>query len=301
MLRLTATALVSLFITSSLSLAENRDLILVAGQSNAVGYDGYRSELPLDDADKDVMFWWRCGDPPPDAHDSTGEQRWTVLQPQPLGNPLTKDSGEPGEVGFGLTRQYGNFARPDGGFGVEMGLAREWQSTPHPPLSIVKVAFSGTALRTDWNPNDEGAGSACFRALVDETGSAIAAAKAVGIELRLRAIVWVQGESDANQQDAPLYEQRLTRLIEAIRNRLEMPDLIVLVGVNTRFLEARNQFMPQIVAAQRAVAEKDSRCVYVDTASAEVLLPNAVHFTSAGTLDVGRRFAKELLKFESER
>ncbi len=49
-----------------LSPAETRDLILVAGQSNAVGFDAYAEELPADPRDADTMFWWRVGDPPPD-------------------------------------------------------------------------------------------------------------------------------------------------------------------------------------------------------------------------------------------
>ena len=46
------------------------DLILVAGQSNAVGADANPTELAPSDIDREVMFWWRTGDPPPDKHDS---------------------------------------------------------------------------------------------------------------------------------------------------------------------------------------------------------------------------------------
>ena len=41
------------------------DVLLVAGQSNAVGYDAKPSELPADLGDWAVRYWWRCGDPPP--------------------------------------------------------------------------------------------------------------------------------------------------------------------------------------------------------------------------------------------
>jgi len=107
----------------SLSAEEVRDLILVAGQSNAVGYDAYASDLPADEADTAVLFWWRCGDPPPDLHDSTGAREWTSLQPQPLGDPIPKVTAS-GDTASGLKRQYGNFGRHEGGFGAEMGLAR---------------------------------------------------------------------------------------------------------------------------------------------------------------------------------
>ena len=82
--------------------AETRDLLLVAGQSNAVGYDAKPSELPADDADKQVMFWFRAGDPPPDEFDTTSGGKWlTALQAQPKGNPAPKTKGP---------RQYGNLS-----------------------------------------------------------------------------------------------------------------------------------------------------------------------------------------------
>ncbi len=42
------------------------DLILVGGQSNAVGFDTIPGKLPPSSVDKKVLFWWRCGDSPVD-------------------------------------------------------------------------------------------------------------------------------------------------------------------------------------------------------------------------------------------
>ena len=47
------------------------DLILVAGQSNAVGFDTSPDLLPKNPGDNKVMFWWRCGDPPADDFDTS--------------------------------------------------------------------------------------------------------------------------------------------------------------------------------------------------------------------------------------
>lgn len=270
---------------------KTHDLILVAGQSNAVGFDAYASQLPADRRDQEVLIWWHVGDPPPDAHDSTSSRQWTRLQPQPRGNPMPKTNGVP--------RQYGNFAKPEGGFGPEIGLARELRAKEGKPLAIIKVAFSGTAMRTDWNPADAGDGGACYRALVGETKAAIADAKARGTKLNLRALVWVQGESDANPTDAPNYEQALTAMLAALRKDLEAPELIALLGVNTHFGNDKNPHVAKIVEAQRAIAAKDERCVYVDTEGAETLKPSQTHFTAAGTLEVGRRFADALLRHSS--
>jgi hypothetical protein len=58
------------------------DLILVAGRSNAVGYDNEPGELAESGCDREVLFRLRTGDPPPDPHDSTNGGRWAHQQPQ---------------------------------------------------------------------------------------------------------------------------------------------------------------------------------------------------------------------------
>lgn len=274
---------------AEISAGEVYDLILVAGQSNAVGYDAKPTLLPADPLDEKVMFWWKCGDPPPDDHDSTSGGKWTHLQAQPLGNPDKEKK---------IARQYGNFAQKEGGFGPEIGLGRALQANEGKKLAIVKAAFSGTSLGGDWNHSDSGPGGACYRALVAETQAAIAAAKEKEITFRLRALVWVQGESDANTNAAPPYTKRLGDMIVALRKDLDAPELLALVAVNTRFGGGKNPFMPQIVEAQKALAEVDPLCVYVDTASATIA--NGAHFDTVGTLDIGRRFATALGQLEAK-
>ena len=125
------------------------------------------------------MFWWRCGDPLPDEHDSIGAT-WSHLQPQPLGSPIISRSD----------RQYGNFAQAEGGFGPEIGLARTLLAKqPSQRLAIVKAAFSGTGMRTDCDHSRDGEEGSCYRALVRETRSALKAARNDGQELQLRAMV----------------------------------------------------------------------------------------------------------------
>jgi hypothetical protein len=142
------------------------DVILVAGQSNAVGFDAAPSKLPADPIDQEILFWYRCGDPPPDAHDTTSDG-WTTLGPQPLGSPIKPRRG----------RQYGNFAQPDGGFGPEIGLARTIAQGQDRKLAIIKVAFSGTHVAGDWNPtltsddqqvSEQDCRGACYRSLVSD-------------------------------------------------------------------------------------------------------------------------------------
>ncbi len=142
----------------------------------------------------------------------------------------------------GVPRQYGNFNNPKGGFGPEMGLARTLYAREKKPLAIVKVAFNGTGMTTDWDHNNPGAAGACYRALVEETKKAVAKAAEKGITLRINTMVWVQGESDARVKLAQEYEKNLSEMIKALRKELNAPDMVVLVGVNTNFGNGKNRF-----------------------------------------------------------
>jgi hypothetical protein len=267
------------------------DVIVVAGQSNAVGFDADPAELPPDPADRDVLFRWRCGDPPPDAHDTASAPGWTTLRPQPRGEPRPSPRPQ-------ADRQYGNFALPAGGFGPEIGLARALRrAEPARRLAIVKVAYSGTALRTGWNHDDPGEGGACFRALVQEVSAALADSRATGDAPHLRALVWVQGESDASTTAAPHYPARLESFLGALRAALAAPRLPALLALNLDNGGGRNRFIPEIAAAQRTVAARDPHVAYVDMTGIPVA--NAAHWSAAGTLLAGERFAAALRAFEA--
>lgn len=277
-----------------LSPAETRDLILVAGQSNAVGYDAYAEELSADPKDATTMFWWRVGDPPPDEFDGTSARQWTTLQFQPRTPAMSGDAAK--KTG----RQYGNFnKKTKGGFGPEMGLVRTLATKERRPLAVIKTAFSGTSVAADWNVGLPGKADACYRAMIDEAKAALAAAQAKGVTLRPRAFVWVQGESDANAKDSPAYAANLSAMLKSLRAELAAPDLTLLLGVNTRFGNGKNAFMPKVVEAQQEVAAALPRARYVDTAGAETLPPSHTHFTAVGTLEIGRRFAEALLAAEA--
>jgi len=136
-----------------------------------------RLELPPDAADRDVMFWWRVGDPPPDDYDVTSGGKWTHLQSQPKGTPLETTTAE---AKAKSPRQYGNFKKTEGGFGPEIGLARELRAREGRPSAIESSlqrhgVDAGIGIRT------MRARRARYRALVTETKAAMAAARAQGI------------------------------------------------------------------------------------------------------------------------
>ena len=139
----------------------------------------------------------------------------------------------------------------------------------------------------------------CYRAMIDEAKEAVRLAQQKGVTLQPRAFVWVQGESDANAKDAPEYASNLAKMLGKLRADLNAPDMFLLLGVNTRFGNGKNTFLPAVIEAQKQVASKLVRARYVDTDGADTLPPSHTHFTPQGTLEIGRRFAEALLEAEA--
>lgn len=201
------------------------DLILLAGQSNAVGFDTHGQALKEEPVDRQILFWWRCGDPPADKYDSTSNSQWTFLKAQPKGKP-SKDNV--------IGRQYGNFRSDLGGFGPEIGLGRYLQKNkPLKKIAIVKVAYNGTSI-TEWG-RSKNEKITCYQALLNETKIAILKAKKDGINLHTRALVWVQGEGDAKEKVlADNYENNLKNMIEALQQDLKAPKMKILLSFNVK-------------------------------------------------------------------
>lgn len=288
-----AVVMVAILWTSADSaVADNRvvDLYIVAGQSNAVGADTDPTKLPADPRDRDVLFWWKCGDPPADDHDSSSGNAWSTLRVQGLGAPKKPRSNQ--------TRQYGNFLGGPGGFGPEIGLARTILSRGHdasdasPAIAVLKVAYSGTSVENDWSPAHIDEPGNCLAALIDQFDLANESAQAKSLTLRPAALLWIQGESDSGPQRATQYASRLTSTIQAIRDAVDAPQMQVRLAVNTKFGSQRNAPMQAIVDSQKLVADQDPHCRYVDTSMATIA--NDAHFDTAGTLLVGKLLADSL-------
>lgn len=259
------------------------DLILVAGQSNSVGFDTFAKDLSADSSDKDVMFWWRCGAPPVDEFDSTCDQKWTHLQVQPKEGRVASSE-----------RRHRNFKNKGGGFGPEIGLARTLQKLqPDRKLAIVKVAYNGTSV-TQWQPDNDPA-LTCYEALISEAKTAIEKAKEDGVTLRPRALVWVQGESDGNARRVKQYKDKLGTMIQNLRKDLDAPDMIALLGVNTKFKDCPPE-LQQVIDIQKDLGDESKSIAYVDSADCEIV--NKYHFSSKGTLELGKLFAEKLVEVE---
>jgi len=113
----------------------------------------------------------------------------------------------------------------------------------------------------------------------------------------LKGILWHQGESDSNGDDAELYEDRLVALIDVLRTDLGTPDVpFVVATLGDYFIE--NHPEGKIVnEALRRIPQRVKHTACVDATGLEHKGDN-VHFNSSAARELGRRYAEAMLRLQ---
>lgn len=277
-----------------------RLVIVVAGQSNANGYESYAV---------DPVTGVNYMAPPmtngADSHDLITWEPWSQL-PGTGGSPVPLDSPQQ------AVYSGGTFTI----FGPEIGLARQLWTDTGRAVTIVKCAYTGTSLDKNWTPKPKkSVGSlplGLFPATVAKVKATMAADAASGTLDVLGGIVWDQGESDAtNPSWAARYQDNLTGLIAAFRASLPMsasapfalaetdlteffPYLTSTVKVSPRKLQSYVNGNAEVRAADVWAAAHLPDVVVADTADLPRASPSLIHLTNVGQLTIGARLAKAM-------
>ena len=120
----------------------------------------------------------------------------------------------------------------------------------------------------------------------------------------ISAVLWHQGESDTGPEQYPVYEEKLTVILEAFRNKLNLHDVPFLLGGLGDFLqvcERAEKFKNYIYVNQalERVAEKMPMTGFV-SAQGLGANPDNLHFSAAALREFGVRYYNEFLKLESK-
>ena len=120
------------------------------------------------------------------------------------------------------------------------------------------------------------------------------------------AILWHQGESDCYPETYPLYEEKFTKILSALREKTGLHDVPVIVGGLGDYLV---DYHPEtgifatgykkVNEALQSVAKKDP---FVGYASADGLKPNPdnLHFSAKALREFGHRYYEEFLKLQNK-
>ncbi len=270
-------------------------VIVLAGQSNAVGYNnikelhGYSAFLTENSANlAKVMFW-------PGSNAKPGySNAWTKLQP--------------GVSGISLNEPY-----KDGAFGPEIGFAIALQKLrPSEKIAIIKYAEGGTGIArsqdySDYIPalkdfNDKGrnwyppyqgkSGGLLYINLTENIRNALTALKNQGLKYEIAGFLWMQGEHEAgiSKTMAGDYGKLLNLFRKSIRKDLKKKKLPFVVGeINSHAWV----FADIARKGQAEACQKDPNTILVKTIDlTRGSIGGVAHFDANGMMTLGERFAQ---------
>ena len=174
-----------------------------------------------------------------------------------------------------------NFDRFFSGLNLCESFADAYQKENNVEVGLIPAADGGSSM-DQWHEGEILFDHACYMAELASRTSEI------------KGILWHQGEADCSEALYSTYEARLTAMIEAMRKRLGMPDVPILLGGLGDFLKdcplsATLANYVHVNDALKAVASKVKNVGFV---SAEGLGSNSdfLHFNSSALREFGLRY-----------
>ena len=184
-----------------------------------------------------------------------------------------------------------NADRATAGISLIESFADLYAKEKNVEVGIIPCADGGTCL-DQWAVGGLLFDHACYMAELASRTSTIA------------GVLWHQGESDCGEERYPLYEEKMTTILNAFRKKLNLYDVPFLLGGLGDYLkdcERKEEFKNyiHINKALKDIAQKNDMTGFVP---AEGLLPNAdyVHFSAGALREFGERYYHEFLKMEDK-
>lgn len=266
-------------------MAQEVDVYLIAGQSNATG-QGYVRNIPVSfRLDTTVLFYYSRF-----LNNGEGGECWRPL----CQASETKDK-----------------------FGVELSLGTKLQKLyPERRVALIKHALSGSNLYAQWNPGNRSGDvrGEEYVKFVETVHSAIKDLERQGFHPVIRVMVWQQGEADARDiagmDQSRHYGANLKNFIEQVRKEFSCDSLLFIYGTVMPLSAPRFIGRELVREAQVAVSEGSGSELSVKNT---ILVPaddlqmrcddyqtpmpeDDVHLGTYGLLNLGERFADAIYK-----
>ena len=177
---------------------------------------------------------------------------------------------------------------PGRSFGLEMSKAN-----PDVVIGLIPCAAGGSPIST-WAP-----GGFHNQTKSHPWDDAVKRTQHAQIHGILKGILWHQGESDSNADDAEVYEKKLHRLIERFRTVFQSPELPFIAAQIGRFEGAK--WSKEKEQVNRAYENLPNRVKNTAFISAEKLghKGDKIHFNSAASRELGKRYAAAMIRLLS--
>ena len=280
--------------------SKTHKLYFLGGQSNMVGY-GYVSELPLDlshDVERVMIFDGRSAY---DDESQGGKGVWSPLRPG-FGHGFETD---------GRTIRLSDRFGPELSFGLALS-----SSLPDTSIALAKYALGGSSLVPgvdggNWHPTIRNAHRInqfdhAIKTLRNALSDRDIDDDGIRDKLIPAGIVWMQGESDADdsQASADAYEENLAHLVQSLRAALGDRRLPVVIGKITDSGMADDgsvmDYIGTVQLAQPSFAEADHCAELVSVTDNLNYRDDAYHYDTEGFIRLGEAFAEAVLRLEDK-
>lgn len=177
------------------------------------------------------------------------------------------------------------------GAGLGLPFAKAVVQATGRAIDLVPCAHGGTSME-QWDPGKKHLGGrSLYGAMLRRARRALETAG----DAQLKGVLWYQGESDAGPELAPLYFERMQRLIASIRQDFESPDLpffLVQLGMFSTVDSAGWEgalSWSQVREMQRRLAEDVPHTAVAPAIDLD--LDDPIHIGTQGLKRLGRRLA----------
>jgi hypothetical protein len=117
---------------------------------------------------------------------------------------------------------------------------------------------------------------------------------------RLKAILWLQGESDATEELYQSYEEKLLDLIDRYRTYFEDPKLPFIACTIGSFIKSpRFSKSKEINAILLSIAQKRENVACLDARDIKGHVGDSLHYNSEAQQEIGRRYATAYRKMQA--
>lgn len=177
--------------------------------------------------------------------------------------------------------------------GVGPGRSFAWavmEASPESRIGLIPGAVGGSPI-SSWEP-----GGMHEPTNTHPYDDAVARAKRAMQSGELKAVLWHQGESDSNEEAAPIYKAKLIALIERLRGDLNAPEVPFLIGQLGQFDEQPwDEWRSLVNEAHIEVAEELEEVYFVPSTGLNHK-GDMIHFSAEAEREFGKRYAQVYLE-----
>ncbi len=218
------------------------------------------------------------------------DDHWRVAE-DPLHNMWNAVDEVHATIGRGLPAAPGGPKKYRKGVGPGVAFGKKYFSVTGVPQGLIACAHGGTSM-LQWNPVGAKADGrtlfgATMRRLQKNGG-------------RVAGVIWYQGESDTLDEPAPLYTERMKKLISAFRRIAGDKTLpFVLVQLARHTIRGDGGLWNSIQDQQRLLPNLLKQVQYVPAIDLE--LDDAIHISGESQQVLGERLARVMLRLRGDR